>query len=371
METINLDDSNDSVTVQGKSIRGILRQGLLTLLAGVTLCSTAVAEKNRFKVVAKDKDGNPVPGVTLTVLSSGKFGAGVTGTAGEGTVSNGLSSMSSGTSVRTVVRKCHQADGTVTAEAFFLAPGAQLPPSDKNCDDHEAGGFPLPAGGETVVNVNVDRYTTELGAAPPAAGMASPRPEAEEYNFVSVELRAFGGASIVNEKAPGTAGFDGAVLFPLGGLVHVGPTVSFHWVNSATTSSIGSMTPGSTFENTGVGFKEGNFGGQIGLNLSGWELGVRGGAIVASAKISEVAGFCGSTGCTSSSTTTHDTVTGPFAGGYISHSIFSHLGIFVEYDFHSAKDTTSGNTTSGPQTVFDVHENSVVGGIVLFFGGHH
>jgi len=224
--------------------------------------------------------------------------------------------------------------------------------------------------------------TTPQRPAPPArtpspATPARPRKSSTSQTSMGTtgagihfELRGFGGASVVNGNTPATSGFDGAVLFPLGNRVLVGPTAGFQWVNSSVVSSIGSMTPGSTFENTNVGFKEGNFGGQIGLNLSGWELGVRGGATAASSTIEQVAGFCLPSECTSSTTTTHNTGTGPFVGGYISHSIFSHVGIFVEYDYHTLKDTNAGNITSGPQTIFDVHQNSVVGGIVLSFGGN-
>jgi hypothetical protein len=178
----------------------------------------------------------------------------------------------------------------------------------------------------------------------------------------TIQLRGFGGATIVNGNAPSTAGFDGAVLFPLGNRVLVGPTAGFQWVNSSIVSSIGSMTVGSTFANTSVGFKSGNFGGRLGLTLGGWELGVNGGATVAGSTITQNEGFCDPTaGCTiSSTTTTHDTVVGPFVGGYISHSIFSHAGVFVEFDYHRLKDNG----------VFDVSDRAVVGGIVLSFGRH-
>jgi uncharacterized membrane-anchored protein YhcB (DUF1043 family) len=196
---------------------------------------------------------------------------------------------------------------------------------------------------------------------------------------IQFQLRGFGGATIINGNSPSTAGFDGAVLFPLGNRVLVGPTAGFQWVNSSIISSIGSMTAGSTFANQSVGFKEGNFGGQIALNLSGWELGIRGGATVASSKITQATGFCGTVGptapptCTvTGSTTTHDTVTGPFVGGYISHSIFSHVGVFVEFDYSRFKDTKPNPTNpTGPSvSVFDLHNNAAVAGLVLSFGRH-
>ena len=177
-----------------------------------------------------------------------------------------------------------------------------------------------------------------------------------------IEVRGFGGATIVNGNTPSTAGFDGAVLFPLGNRVLVGPTAGFQWVSTSIVSTIGGGPPPSTFINTSVGFKEGNFGGQIGLNLSGWELGIRGGATVAGSTITQNEGFCDPTaGCTiSSTTTTHDRITSPFVGGYISHSIFSHVGVFAEFDYHRQKDSN----------VFDLSDRAVVGGIVLSFGRH-
>jgi hypothetical protein len=184
-----------------------------------------------------------------------------------------------------------------------------------------------------------------------------------------IQLRGFGGATIVNGNAPSTAGFDGAVLFPLGNRVLVGPTAGFQWVDSSIITSFGSMTAGSTFGNESVGFKEGNFGGQVvfvfpreGRRLRGWELGIRGGATVAGSTITQKEGFCDPTaGCIFSSISTlHDTITSPFVGGYISHSIFSHVGVFAEFDYHRLKDSN----------VFDVSDRSVVGGIVLSFGRH-
>jgi len=211
------------------------------------------------------------------------------------------------------------------------------------------------------------------GTTRPAAPSSSQTSMGTTGAGIQFQLRGFGGATIVNGNAPATAGFDGAVLFPLGNHVLVGPTAGFQWVNSSIVSSIGSMTPGSTFANTSVGFKQGNFGGRIGFPFGGWQLGIQGGATVAGSTITQIEGFCGPTGCTtSSSTTTHDTVVGPFVGGYIGHSIFSHVGVFVEYDYVRLKDTKPNPTNpSGPAiSVFDLHYSNVVAGIVLTFGRH-
>jgi hypothetical protein len=51
-------------------------------------------------------------------------------------------------------------------------------------------------------------------------------------------------------------------------------------------------------------------------------------------------------------------------GGYISHSIFPHVGVFVEYDYRLLKDTKSSTT------VFDLHYSDVVAGFNFTFGRH-
>lgn len=203
---------------------------------------------------------------------------------------------------------------------------------------------------------------------------------------IQFQLRGFGGATFVSGNTPATWGFDGAVLFPLGNRILVGPTAGFQWVGSSIVSSIGSQTPGSTFINTSVGFKEGNFGGRINIPFMFSHqtlpiiLAFEGGATVANSTITQQSGFCGGTGgslppgCTVlSTTTTHDTVTGPFVGGYISHSIFSHVGVFVGYDYHFALKDTQPNFTnpSGPSvTVFDLHYSDAAAGFNFTFGRH-
>lgn len=70
-----------------------------------------------------------------------------------------------------------------------------------------------------------------------------------------------------------------------------------------------------------------------------WQIGIHGGATIASSAITQAEGFCGTggptapPGCTTtSSTTTHDTVVGQYVGVHIAHPVFSHVGVFVEYD---------------------------------------
>src|SRR5579863_1886577 len=79
--------------------------------------------------------------------------------------------------------------------------------------------------GQTVVN----RYVKVPCPAPPATTTPPPTPPTppEENKRVAFQLRGFGGATIVNGNSPSTAGFDGAVLFPLGNRVLVGPTAGF------------------------------------------------------------------------------------------------------------------------------------------------
>jgi len=194
----------------------------------------------------------------------------------------------------------------------------------------------------------------------------------------SIQLRGFGGVSFINGNTPASAGFDGAVLFPLGNRILVGPNAGFQWVDTSLIRMIGSMTAGSTFVNATGAFKNGNFGGQFGFSLSGYQLGLRAGATVAGSAITQKSGFCAAPnatnptgGCVVSSTTmTHDTVVGPFVGGYISHSIFSHVGVFVEYDYARLKDQTTSPTSGAKVTVFDVHGNNLIGGFVVTFGRH-
>jgi hypothetical protein len=343
-------------------MRTVLLRVLLALLLALTPASALTADGNSFNLAAKDKDGNPVPGVTLSLLSGGnKFSAGVTGANGKQTVPLDLGNFQPNNDVRVVVRKCNRDDGTVTWEIVILPPGTQLPPQEK-CEDRAAGFFLWPDHGGATVTVNLDASTLAVvPGAPPSGGS----PETHKSVSMSgstptIQIRGFGGATIVNGNAPSTAGFDGAVLFPLGNRVLVGPMAGFQWVSTSLVGTIGGGPPPSTFINTSVGFKNGNFGGRLGLTLGGWELGVNGGATVAGSSITQNEGFCDPTaGCTiSSTTTTHDTVVGPFVGGYISHSIFSHVGIYAEFDYHRLKDNN----------VFDVSDRAVVGGIVLSFG---
>jgi hypothetical protein len=239
-----------------------------------------------------------------------------------------------------------------------------------------------PKTGQTFVRVPCPPPTaaTPPPPTPGTTGTVPPSATPQENKTVStsgftpiIQLRGFGGATFVNGNSPAAAGFDGAVLFPLGNRVLVGPMAGFEWVDSSIVKTIGGGPPPSTFIHESVGFKSGNFGGRIAFPFGGWQFGVHGGATVASSKITQNEGFCDTSStnptapptCTvTSSSTTHDTVVGPFVGGYISHSIFPHVGVFVEYDYHRLKDTKSS------VSVFDLHENDVVAGVILSFGRH-
>lgn len=259
--------------------------------------------------------------------------------------------------------------GGVTAAG---AGATQMDASDPNAD-HASN----PKTGQTFVRVPCPPPTATTThppapSAPPQENKTPPAPHkpVSMSGFTpAIQLRGFGGASIVNGNAPATAGFDVAARWPLGARIFVCvPAVGFQWADSSIVKTIGGGPPPSTFINTSVGFKTGNFGGRIGFPFGGWEIGVRGGATVASSAITQATGFCGTgtptggpAGChVTSSTTTHDTVTGPFVGGYISHSIFSHVGVFAEFDYTRLKDSN----------VYDVSNRVVVVGIVLSFGRH-
>ena len=194
---------------------------------------------------------------------------------------------------------------------------------------------------------------------------------------IQFQLRGIGGASLINGNTPTTGGFDGAVLFPLGNRISIGPTAGFQWINSSIVNSIGSHQPGSTFIDTSAGFKNGNFGGTVGFPFGGFQLGIQGGATVANSTITQQSGFCGlgnatsPAGCTvTNTTTTHDTVVGPFVGGYIQHSIFAHVGVFVGYDYSRLKITlpSSGSTPTSSQTTLDLNRNTVEAGFTFYVG---
>ena len=261
------------------------------------------------------------------------------------------------TKVQIVVRVCKDGKNVV----YILQEGQQVPPEDQQCVNNKdceckyrPAGFFLIRGGDNI-RIRIQPEAVDVHVTSPEAGTAS---VAQQGTSPTIQLRGFGGATFVNGNSPSTAGFDGAVLFPIGHRVFAGPTAGFQWADSSVVSSIGSMTEGSTFANTSAGFKEGNFGGQIGFNLSGWELGVRGGATVASSAITEIDGFCGPTGCSiTSSKSGADTVVGPFVGGYLLRKISPHAGIYVEGDYHHLKDGS----------IFDISVPDVVAGVVLTF----
>ncbi len=199
---------------------------------------------------------------------------------------------------------------------------------------------------------------------------------------IQVQLDGYGGLSFINGNTPATGGFDGTVLFPLGSRVLVGPTAGFQWIDSSIVATIGSHETGSTFIDTSAGFKEGNFGGSIAFPFGGWQLGAQAGATVAGANLTQAYGYCGgttptggsSTACTvSSSYSSHDIVVGPFVGGYVSHSILSHVGVFVRYDYQHLKDTSSSSSSSSSSTsstVFDVNFSNFAAGFDFSWGGH-
>ncbi len=198
------------------------------------------------------------------------------------------------------------------------------------------------------------------------------------YGFTpTIQLRGFGGASFITDNTPATAGFDGAVLFPLGNRVLIGPMAGFQWVGSSQVQTIGGGPPPSTFINTTAGFKQGNFGGRIAFPFSGFQFGIHGGATVAGLTITQASGFCSGTGgslppgCTViSTTTTHDTGVGAFVGTYISHPIFSHVGVFGEYDYDFLPQIKPPSGSSLP-AISLLCGNTIFGGFTLTFGGHH
>src|SRR5262249_7821904 len=160
---------------------------------------------------------------------------------------------------------------------------------------------------QTGTPTNVVGYLTEEVASPQSQQGATNRAASQNPVSQSVgsattgagiqfQLRGFGGASFINGNTPATAGFDGAVPFPLGNHLLVGPTAGFQWVNSAIVQSVGSASSSpSTFIHTSVGFKNGNFGGAAVVPFGGFVLGIHGGATVANSTVTQAVGFCGVT----------------------------------------------------------------------------
>jgi hypothetical protein len=173
---------------------------------------------------------------------------------------------------------------------------------------------------------------------------------------IQFQLRGFGGTSFINGSTPATFGFDGAVLFPLGNHVLIGPTAGFEWINSSIVHSIGSRQPGSTFVDSKTRLNEGKFGVGVEFSLSnlfpqagntpnanstGWRVGIGGGLAIAGSNTTQQSGFCAGTGgslppgCNVvSNVREHDTANGLFVEAYVSHPILPHVEVFVgaEYD---------------------------------------
>ena len=269
------------------------------------------------------------------------------------------------------VRECK--DGKTVV--YVLQQGATLPPQDQKCannddckcKDRDGGYFTL-SDGDTLdvaitpqaIDVHV-RHTASPGSAAPASQTVAPNAFAPIFL-----LRGFGGVTLINGNAPSAAGFDAAVLFPLGHLVHLGFASGFQWSDSSVVSMAGGSggSGPSTFINTSVGFKSGNFGGRLGLAAAGWELGLNAGVTVDGSSITQNEGACNTggsagTGCIVTSTTKmYGAIVGPYAGPYVSRSIFHHVAVFAEGDFRHQKDGHLFNNNSG----------SLVGGVVLSFG---
>ena len=272
---------------------------------------------------------------------------------------------------------------TQRKEAVIAAPGmsaADIQEEEKS-KGQDCGAFMLlqdnvswSKGSELNINYSGDVPIVTVNSTAPASASSS----LSGRNF-EIYLRGFGGASFINGNSPASAGFGGGALFGVGRGLSIGPWGDFQWTAMSMVRTAGSMSPGATFINTTAGFKNGNFGGALQFPVGHFHLGVRAGAAVAGSSITQKSGFCAvpnatnpTGGCVVSSTMTfHDTVVGPLVGGYISHSIFPHVGIFVEYDYTRLKDQTTSPTSGMKTTVFDVHSNNLIGGFVLMWGRHH
>jgi len=65
--------------------------------------------------------------------------------------------------------------------------------------------------------------TPTTTATPPAPSSSSQTSMSTTGSGIQFQLRGIGGVSFINGNTPATAGFDGAVLFPLGSRISIGP----------------------------------------------------------------------------------------------------------------------------------------------------
>jgi hypothetical protein len=138
---------------------------------------------------------------------------------------------------------------------------------------------------------------------------------------------------------------------------------------TGTTGSTGTTV--STFMRTSVGLNAGNIVAVAGYASGPWQIDAHAGVTIADAGVHQQTGICGGSagpGCTVFSTTTsHDTVVGPTVGARLSRMIYPQVGVYVEYDHTWLKDTGVLPTSGARFTIFDLNENTVVGGVSFYF----
>jgi len=344
----------------------VLLRVLLASVLALTLASIVRADGNSFKTVARDKDGNPVPGVTLSVLSGGnKFAAGVTDANGQVNVSRTLGNVSANEEMQYVVRKCRHEDGKVTIEILMLPAGAQIPPQ-KNCDDYPAGLLPWPGQDGAVVTVNVDTFTAH--GAPPVVPSGAVRKAKPENHLINVEvdgavgLKRFSGANkcqsilVVLPAATCSSG-DQSFAFSIGGTVKItryaGVLVGYTRANAisrnAAASSPGPFTDKSTFQPSYFLVMPGIF-----LPIKRFTLFAEGGLAYHFISLKETQ-TSGSGGTVVSPL--HENGAGPGVGGGFEVNATKQFGLRAEYQYLAARSNN----------LFSEHNHVVIFGAFFSF----
>ena len=312
-------------------MKSILQVTLLASVWVLTQAPVLAADQNSFQVVAKDKDGNPKPGITLSVLSGGnKFSAGVTDSNGEQTVPLSLGNVPSNEKMQIVVRRCRHADGTATVEILILPADARIPPME-NCDDQIAGVIPWPEHGGAVVTVNLlDHPNVAMGAGPGGGPSAPTGPAGQGASPFTFEGSLLGGLATAGNLSTTSAIEGDATMYfgPVGvggGFVRSGDAT----VQGATTGS--SLPTGPTTAN----FHAAEIKGIVKLLAVGpFSIAVQGGAWPFTARSSTTATIVvtSPTGGTSTEVVTTTRSLGgvaPVFGGSIEVQLMKHIAAQV------------------------------------------
>jgi len=279
-------------------MRTVLQRVLLVLLFVLTLPPVLAAASHSFNVIVKDRNGNPVPGVTLSVLSGGKkFIPAVTDANGGHSISL-PESFQDNADVRVVVRKCRRENGMTTTEILFLQPGAPLPPQE-NCDDYPAGFFLPPDHDGAVVTVNdvdtpMPTVAIEAGARTAGGGAAPPR--FKPMPAWGPTVSGFGGASFIKDgsghsNALPLIGGDFGINYRLSHGFDIEPFAGIRWAKSMEIQKLSGT--GGTSATVYAGTTSIPIGVRVGLpEIGGLRISAEGGAVPTFTRQRLVETFC-------------------------------------------------------------------------------